>query len=90
MIKRGRGSALLYTSSPCVRPLSRPRAFANVTQADLDRVLFDVVLLQHGMRTGLSGVRGMSLLLPHLWADFIRHGDLADVAGLGTRPLARD
>ena len=51
-----------------------------------ERLLGDVVALQHAVRAGLDSTH-LADLLPTTWSEFIRNADMTDVRPLGIREI---
>lgn len=51
-----------------------------------ERLLGDVVALQHAVRAGLDSTH-LADLLPTTWSEFIRNADMTDVRPLGVREI---
>ncbi|KAL6782059.1 hypothetical protein ACKKBF_B10515 [Auxenochlorella protothecoides x Auxenochlorella symbiontica] len=62
----------------------KPRLKAAAT--DTQRLLAEVIGLQHAIEAGLDSAH-LADLLPGVWADFIRNADMSDVRPLGTRSI---
>lgn len=52
------------------------------SKGDVERLLFDAVVLEIALQEGAAPVT-LAELLPKYWADFIRHGPIEDVSPLG-------
>lgn len=51
-----------------------------------EKLLGDVIALQHAVRAGLDSTH-LADLLPAVWSDFIRNADMTDVRPLGVRSI---
>ena len=48
------------------------------TQASIETLMFDVILLEVALNSGCEAV-ALANLMPRYWADFIRNSDMSEV-----------